>query len=397
MKWLTLLLSLCCALSMADANRYFLLVDEAPKFIQHLSPKDLEFTEDGVSLLRVPMDRVEEFAEWVHEELGGCGGYFDVTERIENGEPAFSLVLREARLNHVLKQRRFQSLKEPVSPIIFRADIAQLVAQADIERYWAFLTELSAFPDRSATTENGKKAAEFLKSRSEQIAENLLWFKTELVATGTSYGQPSVVATLPGRDPSLPHVVIGGHMDTFSNAKPGADDDGSGTSVVMEALQTIAKGHAKFRHTIDFVWYAAEERGLVGSGYVVRHFKDKNILVKSVIQFDMVGFNASEDDKDIFLITDNTNPALTARLKQIIELYTDAKVGETACGYACSDHAQWHRAGFSAVFPFETSFSNMNSTLHTGGDTMTLLDKHHTLRFIKTAVAFLAEEAVLEN
>src|SRR5262249_37754543 len=100
-----------------------------------------------------------------------------------------------------------------------------------------------------------------------------------------SYVQPSVVAKLGNSDE--PGIVVGGHMDTLSSTfelKPGADDDGSGTTTVMGVARTILNSGMKFNKPIYFIWYAAEEAGLVGSGYVVKYFKKNNIPVDAVIQ-----------------------------------------------------------------------------------------------------------------
>jgi leucyl aminopeptidase len=281
--------------------------------------------------------------------------------------------------------------------VVKKPEIERLISNASADRLWAFLTELSSMPDRSATTDNGKKAAEFLKARATEIAGSLPGFRADLVSTGSMYGQPSVVVTIPGTDSSLPGVVLGGHMDTFSNTKPGADDDGSGSASVMEALTAVAKSWVSFKNTIHFVWYAAEERGLVGSSYVVKKFQADKIPVKAVMQLDMVGYDSEDDAENMFVITDNTDAALNTQLKQLITTYTDAKIGETRCGYACSDHANWHRAGIPAVFPFETSFDNMNHRLHTGDDKISYLSKDHSFRFVQVALAFLGENAQLNT
>lgn len=371
-------------------DRYLLLPDLAPALTRLLVPEQVAYAEEDVAIIVVPFDSIEFWATIVHTELGGCGGFLDVTAKVEAGM-APEVIVWNTLLSKQIEQKSPEFLIEGLP------EVATLVSKADGTKLWAFLTELSAFPDRSATSDQGTKAAQFLQDRASALATGISGFQTRKIETGSYPKQPSIVATLPGTDASLPHVVIGGHMDTFTSAKPGADDDGSGTSTVMEVFRAITTNGAKFRHTIDFIWYAAEERGLVGSSYVVDQFKKENIAVHAAIQFDMTGYNSNADDKDFYFITDYTNAALNEALKKLVATYLpEAKVGETKCGYACSDHVNWHQAGIPVVFPFETSFSNMNHRLHTGEDKIDYLDREHALRFAKLGLAFLGEMAKLE-
>ncbi|HEX2781618.1 MAG TPA: M28 family peptidase [Gemmatimonadaceae bacterium] len=90
----------------------------------------------------------------------------------------------------------------------------------------------------------------------------------------------NVLAWLPGRDTSRV-IVLGGHYDSCvcnvdrfdaTSDAPGADDDGSGTSAVMELARVFAK---RYPHGLDativFAIYAGEEQGLLGS----THFADR--------------------------------------------------------------------------------------------------------------------------
>ncbi len=372
-----------------DHMRYLLLPDSPPALTRELGPGQLIAQDGDVSLVTVPFSRLEHWSKVVHDSLKGCGGYIDVTDEVEKGASAEYLVWRE----NFYKARGSADIDYRVRGT---GEIADLVARADDDRLWAFLTELSAFPDRSATTADGKRAAEFLETKAKAAA-GLLGLTTEFVATGTTYQQPSLVATLPGTDPSLPGIVIGGHMDTFSSNKPGADDDGSGSSTVMEVLRTIGTPGSRFKRTIYFIWYSAEERGLVGSKFVVQHFKDKGRKVDAALQMDMTGLKSPKDSSDLYLITDNTNATLNATLKRLLTQYMPTvKVGETQCGYACSDHVNWHRAGIPAAFPFETSFGNMNTKFHTADDKIQYLDKQHMGNFARLGLAYLGELAELQ-
>ncbi|HEV7594880.1 MAG TPA: M28 family peptidase, partial [Gemmatimonadaceae bacterium] len=95
----------------------------------------------------------------------------------------------------------------------------------------------------------------------------------------------NVLAWLPGRDTTRV-LVMGGHYDSCICARtdlgplarfeatqdaPGADDDGSGTSAVVELARVFSKHFPRGLETsVIFVAYAAEEQGLYGSTHLAQ-------------------------------------------------------------------------------------------------------------------------------
>ena len=183
-------------------------------------------------------------------------------------------------------------------------------------------------------------------------------------------------------------------MDTLSNNKPGADDDGTGTISVLEIFRAIIDSGLTFQNDLYFAFYAAEESGLVGSKYVVKQFEQRNIELQGVFHLDMTGFNSSREDKDMYFISDYTSSSLTTWTKSLatkVLKIPASRIGDTSCGYACSDQASWNRRGYDAVYPFESTFRNYNRDIHSSRDTMANIDLDHALRFAKLGFAFMAE------
>ncbi|RPH77591.1 MAG: M28 family peptidase, partial [Nitrospiraceae bacterium] len=81
----------------------------------------------------------------------------------------------------------------------------------------------------------------------------------------------NVLAFLPGNDPQKAQeiLVIGAHRDHFGRQAgllfPGADDNASGTAVILEVARAMAKAGATSTRTVLFVSFSGEEQGLVGS------------------------------------------------------------------------------------------------------------------------------------
>ena len=72
----------------------------------------------------------------------------------------------------------------------------------------------------------------------------------------------NVIAEVPGRDPSLPPVLVGGHLDSWDQGT-GAVDDGAGVAIAAAAAKRIMDAGRPLR-TIRIVWFGAEEVGLFG-------------------------------------------------------------------------------------------------------------------------------------
>lgn len=291
----------------------------------------------------------------------------------------------------VVKAVQFTPEKYKIS---HQQEVEAALAKVQEQNIWDILTHLTSYYNRSSRSELGLEVAEWLKTSFEAM---VLHYgrndvETYFVKTGSWYKQPSLVTVI-GKDLPGPAVVIGAHMDTLGGRMPGAGDDGSGTSSIMEAARVIFESGVRLERPLYFIWYAAEERGLVGSQYVVQHFQKQHIPVKAVIQFDMTGYRNDQNDPTMWVFKDYTDAKLSDFITDLIETYIKVPVKNSFCGYGCSDHASWMAEGIPAAFPCETSFERHNPYIHSSSDTMDLLSGEHMSNFSKLAVAFAIELA----
>lgn len=144
------------------------------------------------------------------------------------------------------------------------------------------------------------------------------------------WGQSSVIATIPGKTNKT--VIVGAHQDSINLffpaflPAPGADDDGSGSVTILEALRILLTSedivHGNATNTIEFHWYSAEEGGLLGSQAVFSSYEKAGRDVKAMLQQDMTGYiqktlDAGEQES-VGVITDYVSPGLTEFIKEII-------------------------------------------------------------------------------
>lgn len=320
-----------------------------------------------------------------------CGRFVNITHLLQGKSASIRTGAAETLLRQPLKKT---TLQPPVYAINHPTLVYPALAAVDEKEILKTLSNLVAFKNRSATKPSGRLAAQWLKDRFEsmvlqsQRTDTATWY----VQTGPNYIQPSLVTVI-GQDIKAPAIVLGAHMDTLDGFMPGAGDDGSGSASLMEMARVLLNSQLTFQRPIYFIWYAAEERGLVGSQYVVKDFIAKSIPVQAVAQFDMTGFRNDRRDPTMWLFRDFTDDHLTDYLIRLIETYIGVPTGESKCLYGCSDHASWTKVGVPAAFPCETDYEHHNKTIHTSKDTMARLTPEHMVNFTKLGLAMAIELA----
>jgi len=209
----------------------------------------------------------------------------------------------------------------------------------------------------------------------------------------------NVVATIPGLVTPERECLVVGHYDSISDdpwvRAPGADDNASGTSAVME-LARICRNH-EFESTIRFVALAAEEGSGAGSDHDAAAAKSLGKEITGVVNGDMIGYQATEDSTRIVL---SSYPELNALVDSAALYNQRYDIGATvvlaADPYGASDHVSYTLAGYEAILVIEASvdeiFSGFNPYWHTQSDTW---DKLHPGLFKRRAQLMLATIAEL--
>ncbi|MFW6140893.1 MAG: M20/M25/M40 family metallo-hydrolase [Acidobacteriota bacterium] len=170
----------------------------------------------------------------------------------------------------------------------------------------------------------------------------------------------NVLAKITGSDQKLKeeYIILGAHMDhlginPMGDIMNGANDNASGSAVVMEVARTMKQSGFKPKRTVVFALWAGEEQGLLGS----RHYADNPTIPieKAVvnINLDMVGIGSAK----ISLGGKYYGPDIWAFLEEklppeIMEYLTPGRGGPGG-----SDHTPFLMKGVPAFFAItEDSF-----------------------------------------
>jgi len=252
--------------------------------------------------------------------------------------------------------------------------------------------ELSRYTTRYYTSETGVTSAKWLADLYRAYSNGRSDITVELFTH--TWAQPSIIARIEGNGPDKDQiVVIGGHIDSTSNGvtAPGADDDASGSSGVLEVFRVLAQNGFVPSKTIEFHGYAAEEVGLRGSQDIADSYARQGKIIAGTMQLDMIGYFRPGTERVINVITDFTSPVLNEFIRKLVTAYTTTPIANGVCGYACSDHASWNKAGYNACFPFEAGSGNTNPYIHTINDVESRLNFIHAMEFVRLAVGFAVE------
>jgi leucyl aminopeptidase len=329
------------------------------------------------------------------------------------------------------------NVRYPATPVL-QARVKPLLKELSTEPMKVNLEKFSSFYNRFYTSKWGKESADWLASKvTEVITEagadkfgvTMLRFSHQdpknFNANSKAYGdgspfnlsqerkrwnQTSIIATIPGR--SNKTVVIGAHQDSINNLgdmnqnwgdfkAPGADDDGSGAITILEAMRVLLKddgikrGHAP--NTIEFHWYSAEEKGLLGSVDVFSKYKKEGRDVRAMLQQDMTGYVKGSlkhgRAESLGVITDHVDRGLTNFIKRVIKDYCDIPYVETQCGYACSDHASAEFFHYPSAFVIESDMRDTADYIHSEKDTVDQISFPHMLQHAKMTLALAYELA----
>jgi len=123
----------------------------------------------------------------------------------------------------------------------------------------------------------------------------------------TSY---NVVGYIEGTDPVLKneYVIIGAHYDHIGKISAvngddianGANDNAAGTTAVSEVAKYFGKSKSNKRSLL-FVFFSAEEKGLLGSKHLAAKLKQQNMNLYFMFNYEMVGVPMQNRDMLMYI------------------------------------------------------------------------------------------------
>ncbi|MFH2037199.1 MAG: M20/M25/M40 family metallo-hydrolase [Candidatus Zixiibacteriota bacterium] len=232
--------------------------------------------------------------------------------------------------------------------------LADLVVQDSL---YSYDTRLEAFQTRLIYSDSILAARDWLVAKFQS-------FGYTDVTTQLFYhnGTPcyNVICYKEGTTEADKLVVIGGHYDSinFQNEgdgmtfAPGADDNASGTSTVLEIARILSQMETK--KSYYFCAFSAEEVGLVGAYAMASYLSNSGEDVECMLNFDMVAY--TEDEFDNIEISSGSNRVYADVLSDAATRVTGL-IPEYIANAGSSDHAAFNYYGFLVGFAIESDFN----------------------------------------
>jgi hypothetical protein len=199
----------------------------------------------------------------------------------------------------------------------------------------------------------------------------------------------NILATKPGVGDPERVVIIGAHYDSYAygnpwDVAPGADDDGSGVSAVLEVARVLVD--EPLDATVMFAAWTAEEVGLVGSGDFVERAYHSGLGIELYMNLDACGY-LGDSFKDVDLLSDDPSRPFSELMVSMAERYTTL-VPFIVPNIDFSDHASFRQYGYPFTYSLE---GEITPYIHTPSDLVETLDLPYMREIVQMNLATLVE------
>ena len=238
-------------------------------------------------------------------------------------------------------------------------------------------------------TNAGGSAERFVEVQEHYVSKSRLKPKNKV----KTY---NIIATLPGNDKKLKneYVVIGAHYDSVKNTlgliHNGADDNGSGTSMVLELFEKFASEN-NHKRTLVFMAFGGEELGLLGSKHYVNNPTIDLSKVQLMVNLDMVGRMDEENNVQL-----GGSPSAKNFSSKLHPFFVNSKINIIDLGkgiFSRSDHYNFYKKDIPVLF----FFTGIHPDYHTATDDEDKINYDGMMEISKIVEPIIAEFANVEE
>ena len=311
--------------------------------------------------------------------------------------------------------------------------IQKVLADVSPEQLQATVEKLASFGTRHLLSSQDDPARG-IGAAAQWIADQFRSYGPRLQVAFDDYDLPAqgqrvtrdvrlrnVVAVLPGR--SRRRIYVSGHYDTVAraarpasasgggfdwtagdNPAPGANDDGSGTALTMEAARVLVQSGMAFDATLVFVAFAGEEQGLVGAHLHAQRAVAEKMAIDAVFNNDIIGNshggNGLVDGESVRVFSEGPEDSPSRQLARYIQRQASRYIPSHRVRLIArhdrfgrgGDHTAFNQRGFAGV-----RFSEANEHFgrqHMTEDTPDGVDAAYLARNTRVNVAGVAAMAL---
>lgn len=252
------------------------------------------------------------------------------------------------------------SLIDSVSAARLEADVLRLAMRPDG-------TPRSRYTSRAEFESEAIAFCDSVLRANLSPADTVFLHRWRWITGGDTLWPPNLVGVHRGSRPGLGGYILCAHLDAtaahstgwnrHADPAPGADDNASGSAVVLEAARVL--GRESFDFDLYFVLFSGEEQGLLGSLALADSLAEARTPLHGVFNFDMIAYRKPGDPLEIEGMPNRLSQWMTDLLAR-----RQAELGEGATGIRFtptrpqslqnSDQASFWRYGYDAMLLIET-------------------------------------------
>jgi hypothetical protein len=284
-----------------------------------------------------------------------------------------------------------------------------ILEQVNSSKLKEWINILSSFHTRHTKSDHIENVAYWIKNELETLCENRVFFQnfTQRDDNHTFHLKNIICSLKDSTTESFQDnntIIIGAHYDSraenINNSEaraPGADDNASGVSAVLELVRILS--HLNLKLNLEFVLFSGEEQGKWGSNNYVKYLDDNNRTknIDLFINFDMIGYRPSnESDKVIleydvgnkYLQNDNYSKTIALFIKHISSNYTNLQAQLAKLGN--SDFIPFEAFGHTVIGIHDEGVTK-NPNYHKSSDTPNTLNIEYATSITKMTLATILE------
>jgi len=275
-------------------------------------------------------------------------------------------------LHHsVTRKNLMESGNTEIKDILQNVD--KFAIKKDVEK-------LSSYRTRATGTQDNRDALQLVQTRFKEMG-----YVVKEVCH--SIDACSFTADKKGSQFSDKILMVMGHIDSVGEDFAGADDNASGTAVILEMARLLSSYTNK--KTIRFFITNGEEQGLLGATYYARALEKENGLkaLSLVINMDMVGYNSNGI---VELETDAAYESLAQWFSGLAAKYTKL-TSKITLGAWGSDHVPFLRRGVPTILTIE-NWDTKTPCYHQKCDTPETLNYDYAAEITKLNLSAVLEK-----
>lgn len=275
------------------------------------------------------------------------------------------------------------------------ADIVAMINQVDTTNLYDDIYWMQQFI-RDCASPAAVTVQNFLIDRFESFGlETYIHHHTGHIGETDTLDAGNVIAIQPGTEFPDEYIIVAAHYDHPDG--PGADDNASGTSGVLECARILSQH--QFKRTILYIPFNGEERWMVGSYPFVEKCAREDMNILGVFDMDMIGFWPGPDYGPVTMYSGYSY--ISERLFEYYQNVANIYIPEmptyrfTKKDSYGGDHMCFNIHEYPALYIGDIEYHTENIYYHTPNDTIGTGVNCFALAegFVKAVIAATAELA----